>query len=201
MGPRGDQVPLCRFRRKEYIRRKHQGVSNVNEKQHILTRSYQSVPHPPNPGLPHLLQRQFQEIRRSRHVLQWQSLGLSRCFSSYSVVDVFEKTSATEQAFNVSAVKNIHAAARSVFILERYPPIHPGPTPATASRTTACTSASRSESKSTLCLSTNLSTFTASLSHTTNIQRYCMWEVGIEAAGGGLQIAEQCQYSVGPGAP
>ena len=36
------------------------------------------------------------------------------------VVDIFEKTSATEQAYNISAVKNIHAAARSVFILERY---------------------------------------------------------------------------------
>jgi len=35
------------------------------------------------------------------------------------VTDIFEKTSSTEQGFNISAVKNIHAAARSVFILER----------------------------------------------------------------------------------
>jgi len=36
------------------------------------------------------------------------------------VTDVFEKLSNTEQSYNISAVKNIHAAARSVFILERY---------------------------------------------------------------------------------
>ena len=59
------------------------------------------------------------------------NLGIMSCFSmgkfkalwvrswASLVVDIFEKTSATEQTYNVSAVKNIHAAARSVFILER----------------------------------------------------------------------------------
>ena len=46
--------------------------------------------------------------------------GFMGTFAGSIVVDIFEKTSATEQAYNISAVKNIHAAARSVFILERY---------------------------------------------------------------------------------
>ena len=37
----------------------------------------------------------------------------------FLVTDVHEKQLNTEESYNVSAVKNIHAAARSVFILER----------------------------------------------------------------------------------
>jgi hypothetical protein len=37
----------------------------------------------------------------------------------FLVTDVHEKPLNTEESYNVSAVKNIHACARSVFILER----------------------------------------------------------------------------------
>ena len=43
MGPRVDQVSSLLLRRKEYIRRKNQGISNVNERELILSKSYQSV--------------------------------------------------------------------------------------------------------------------------------------------------------------
>jgi hypothetical protein len=43
MGLGRGQVIHSSFRRKEYIRRKHEGVSNVTEKERILTKSYQSV--------------------------------------------------------------------------------------------------------------------------------------------------------------
>jgi len=88
------------------------------------------------------------------------------------VVDTFEKTSATEQAYNVSAVKNIHGAARSVFILERYLIYNQGLTMPMASRTAGCISDSRSELKSIPCLLTNLYICTANLSRITNTRRY-----------------------------
>lgn len=146
MGSGGGQVSMPLSRRKEYQRRKHDGTSNVTHKQALLTKSYQSVPPSSTPGLPHLLQGQTQEIRRSCHALQWQDRGLHGYHSNDVAVDVFEKTSSTEQSYNVSAVKNIHAAARSVFILERYPLIHPEPIPPTVSRTTRSTTGSRSRS-------------------------------------------------------
>jgi hypothetical protein len=43
VGSRGSQVIRSGFRRKEYLRRKNQGVSNVSEKELILSKSYQSV--------------------------------------------------------------------------------------------------------------------------------------------------------------
>ena len=46
--------------------------------------------------------------------------GFLGIFASNSAVDIFEKMSNTEQSYNVSGVRNIHASARSVFILERY---------------------------------------------------------------------------------
>ena len=41
MGPRVDQVSSLLLRRKEYIRRKNQGISNVNERELILTHAEQ----------------------------------------------------------------------------------------------------------------------------------------------------------------
>lgn len=94
-------------------------------------------------GLPHLLSRRSTQVRRPCHALQWQSRGLPGYVSPHAVTDIFEKTSSTEQAYNVSAVKNVHACARSVFVLERYNLHNSGQTQMTDSKTVACTSDSR----------------------------------------------------------
>lgn len=68
-------------------------------------------------GISHLFQRWIPQVRRSCDALQWKSLRIFRYTQFELVTDIFDITSTTEQSYNVSAVKNIHAAARSVFIL------------------------------------------------------------------------------------
>ena len=70
-------------------------------------------------GFSHLLQGRVQAFRRSCHVLQRESLGISRYLCFNVVTDIWEKLLNTEESYNVSAIKSIHACARSVFILDR----------------------------------------------------------------------------------
>ena len=78
------------------------------------------------------------------------------------VTDIHEKVSATDEFYNIGAVKNIHAAARSVFILERYIFTHKGTTITMGSGTASSTMDRHFVSESTLFSSTRQFTCTLS---------------------------------------
>ena len=87
------------------MRKKNHGVSNVNEKERILTRSLQSAS----------LSYSKDGLRRfGDHVMLFNGK-----VEGFLVTDAFQRLLNTEESYNVSAVKKIHACARSVFVLDR----------------------------------------------------------------------------------